>query len=90
MSQIKPYKRCKKCGAWIVSGDLCEDCNPMTNGDKIRAMTDEELADWFAPHMMCNICDKKNKPVGCNQNECRKYALVYMKRKVSEDAGADD
>lgn len=57
----------------------------MTNGDKIRAMTDEELADWFAPHMMCNICDKKNKPVGCNRDECRKYALVYMKQEVSED-----
>lgn len=62
---------------------------PKTNGDYIRKMTDEELAEWFAPHMMCNICDKKNKPVGCvgcNRDECRKYALVYMKHVVIEDA----
>jgi len=58
----------------------------MTNADCIRQMTDEELADWFAPHMMCNICDKDNKPVGCNRNECRKYALAYMKREVRDNA----
>lgn len=57
----------------------------MTNADKIRRMTDEELAEWFAPHIMCNICDKKDKPDGCNMNECKKYALVYMKKEVSED-----
>lgn len=30
MTMIKPYKKCKKCGALIVSGKLCEDCKPMT------------------------------------------------------------
>jgi hypothetical protein len=61
----------------------------MTNGDRIRDMTDDELADWFAPHMRCGICDKRNKPCGCNLNECKKYALAYMKKEISEDAGTD-
>ena len=61
----------------------------MTNGDRIRQMTDEDLAEWFAPHMMCNICDKKDM-YGCDRNECKKYALAYMKKEVSEDAGTDD
>ena len=59
---------------------------PLTNGDHIRQMTDEELAEWFAPNMMCNLCDKKDKPDGCNQEECMKYALIYMKKVASEDA----
>ncbi len=68
----------------VIAAEINEP--PKTNGDHIRKMADEELAEWFAPHMMCDICDKKNKPVGCNRDECRKYALVYMKHGVSEDA----
>lgn len=56
----------------------------MTNADRIRQMTDEELAEWFAPHMMCNICDKNNKPCGCNRNECKKVCAC-----VHEAGGKD-
>lgn len=61
---------------------------PKSNCDFIRHMVDEELADWFAPHMMCHMCDKENKPVGCvgcNKDECRKYALIYMKKEVQKN-----
>lgn len=58
---------------------------PESNGDFIRHMTDEELADWFAPYMMCHMCDKENKPAGCNKDECRKYALKYMKGDVQKN-----
>lgn len=71
-SMIKPYKHCKKCGALIVSGDLCEDCKPMTNGDKIRAMTDEELAEFFCQISQCcgNDASCSMCPIydGCAQN----------------------
>ncbi len=50
----------------------------MTNGDKIRSMTDEELAEWFAPRMLCKDCD--NYAIGCDLDDCRKYALIYMQR----------
>lgn len=63
-----------------------DEDKPMTNGDRIRAMTDEELAEWFAPHMMCNECERRLKSYGCDKGECAKYALIYMKREVSEDA----
>lgn len=36
---------CEKCG-YIVSQCECE--KPMTNADRIRAMSDEELAEWLA------------------------------------------
>lgn len=60
MTMIKPYKKCKKCGALIVSGDLCEDCKPMTNADRIRHMTDEELSDFLggiADNCSYGTCD---------------------------------
>ena len=62
---------------------------PKSNADKIRAMDDEELAEWFAPHMMCKECERRVKSYGCDKGECTKYALIYMKKEVSEDAGID-
>ena len=28
----------------------------MTNGDKIRAMSDSEYADWLCDHLICGDC----------------------------------
>lgn len=90
VSQIKPYKRCKKCGALIVSGSLCEDCKPMTNGDKIRAMTDEELVMDLDTD--CNRCAKSEKcelrgdPV--SYGICVEGNIEWLKQEVSEDAGS--
>jgi hypothetical protein len=45
---------CKYCGCDWCDGqgedyvpDICEWFRPMTNADRIRAMTDEELAKWI-------------------------------------------
>lgn len=90
VSQIKPYKRCKKCGALIVSGGLCEDCKPMTNGDKIRQMTDAELAD-----ILC-FADCETGKVKCpainNQHcngDCCGHFLRWLKQEVRGDARTD-
>lgn len=85
-SMIKPYKHCKKCGALIVSGDLCEDCKPITNGDRIRQMTDdEELLNAIGTR--CYRC-AYNNGVCCN-GECIAGNLEWLKQEVSEDAGTD-
>lgn len=86
MSQIKPYKRCKKCGAFIVSGELCEDCKLMTNADRIRQMTDEELAEMLllsTCYFGCNKCKYHGK---CKGKSCTEAALEWLKQEVSEDA----
>lgn len=78
MSQIKPYKHCKKCGALIVNGNLCEDCKPKTNADRIRKMTDEELAI----ELEAFICNKVKK---CRREDisCIDCALKWLKQEVS-------
>lgn len=52
-------KTCKVCGRPIPDGHVCLSCGdyddmqtfnqqkPKTNGDRIRAMTDKELAKWL-------------------------------------------
>ena len=57
---------------------------PKSNGDRIRQMTDEELAEWFAQYIPCNECER-SESYGCDKDECTKYALLYMKQEVSED-----
>ncbi len=38
---------CKICGVGMNGEREYYTRNPITNADKIRAMSDEELADWF-------------------------------------------
>ena len=61
----------------------------MTNGDKLRQMTDEQLAAWFAPHMLCRMCPKEIKGMGCNALKCKQYALAWLKQEVSDERNAE-
>lgn len=53
---------------------------PMTNADRIRAMTDEELAGWFGTHVCC-MAD----PITCTKPglSCRKCWLDWLKQEVT-------
>ena len=63
---------------------------PKTNGDKIRAMTDEELADWLTDgHDKCDICKLCSFGACRIESECEKGVLEWLKQEVSEDAGTD-
>jgi hypothetical protein len=60
---------------------------PLTNGDRIRQMTDEELADWITDgHDLCDLCQFST----CRPEfGCEKGVLEWLKQEVSEDAGTD-
>lgn len=64
----------------------CPSYRRMTNGDRIRAMTDEELADLFIEKH-----DDENYfacPVrffcGCSRSDCMVCFLDWLKQEVSE------
>lgn len=57
----------------------------MTNADRIRNMTDEKLAVWFAPHMQCSMCDRYEER-GCDRNDCIQSALAWLKQEAKDDA----
>ena len=77
MSNIKK-SGCRGCKYRKVDED-----KPLTNGDRIRAMTDEELAEWFDLHGECNQC--AYHPAQC-KTECNEGHLKWLKQEVSEDA----
>lgn len=66
----------------------------MTNGDRIRSMTDEELAEAIALNMFfnCSVCpeDKRlsDNPLICKCDEqCTKHCMEWLKQPY---AGGDD
>lgn len=69
----------------------CLDYEPMTNADRIRAMTDEELAEWIAKHMYCAECMYFNDETGtCNYEYrygkgCNGAMLDWLKQEVENE-----
>ena len=57
----------------------------MTNGDRIRQMTDEEMADAMrtSKEHMCRACTFRNKY--CTSDDCRKGYLEWIKKEVTDD-----
>ena len=49
--------------AYFIEGSDCDKFNqqinipPMTNADRIRAMSDKELADWLARTQIANVAE---------------------------------
>lgn len=67
--------------------DLIRDCQyfrTKTNADRIRAMTDEELAVWLDDM----ICDCDCNPVPCREfckvEDCHEAWLRWLKKEVEE------
>lgn len=55
----------------------------LTNADRIRAMSDEELADWYV--IKCNIMMNKNPPECRNTRQvCRECILEWLQSEVEE------
>lgn len=49
----------------------------MTNADRIRAMTDEELAEWFCDNVSCDC--------GCLANDCKACWFDFLKQEATEE-----
>ena len=56
----------------------------MTNGDRIRAMSDEQLADFLGQYKFCDMCVE-----GCDActyyGECENRLLEWLKQPESEE-----
>lgn len=54
---------------------------PQTNADRIRAMTDEELAEYMCrPQRVCPVDDCEE----CYADNCRKCILEWLKKEVED------
>lgn len=57
---------------------------PKSNGDRIRQMTDDELAAWITDGEQ--ICDMCAFDACLLESKCEKGVLKWLKQEVSEDA----
>ena len=53
----------------------------MTWGDKIRSMTDEELANSITDDLCDRVC---HSPLSCDGN-CETQVLAWLKQEASDD-----
>ena len=68
-----------------------EKKDPVTNAERIRAMSDEELCKFLGEYKFCDICEE-----GCDSctynGDCDKRLLEWLKQPADEerDKGAKD
>ena len=73
---------------WIVQRSRIKcplyNAKPQTNADRIRAMSDEELAKFIPDWSYTNACKCDEQPyVDCN-NECEKCVLEWLKQPADQ------
>ena len=54
---------------------------PITNADRIRSMTDEELANCITDDLCDRVC---HSPLSCDGN-CETQVLAWLKQEVDND-----
>lgn len=84
------YQECVKHSNLTMKRKRCPKARvekPMTNGDRIRAMTDEELADFLAAMSACGIdCPAREYCQATNIVSCLLNTLGWLREPVKEDA----
>lgn len=73
--------------------DQYRPAKPLTNADRIRQMTDEELAEFIDIYDIEDICKTRCEKTGearercmCYGEQCVNNILQWLKQEVSEDA----
>ena len=86
------FGRCNADGKTVdfpVYDGVCidfDECKPMTNADRIRAMSDEELAVWMCDMCVCSECCTAciAKPPAC-PGESEGAWLEWLQQPAKED-----
>lgn len=82
----KDYK-CKSLREKLRAIDAEITAPPKSNADRIRQMTDEELADFLLEsRAICKLCKKRDEVCGGAYHECFEGIEEWLKQEVSEDA----
>lgn len=81
---------CRKCAEfdWCVENEDCGlfKLKPMTNADRIRSMTDEELANCITDDLCDRVC---HSPLSCDGN-CEIQVLAWLKQEAVDNAACSD
>lgn len=67
----------------------CGDETPITNADKLRAMSDEELAELWWERVDCGECPLHSVCRIAGQ-DCKKLALDWLRSEVNNNPAEND
>ena len=62
--------------------DMCRCREPMTNAQRIRAMSDEEMAEFISSIPMCV---GKDEDLNCEIDVCKECFLKWLQQPAEED-----
>lgn len=63
----------------------CHHYRTLTHADRVRAMSDEELAELLNPTASCTDCPVENrKPCGTDGRSCRDRVLDWLRQEAEE------
>lgn len=66
-------------------GIIDERCKqPLTNADRIRSLTDEELAEFVAHNADCYWCKVKKDGCSASGGDCQSAWLDWLKQEVED------
>ena len=83
--------KCENCNGFIdIQGEFHQHKEepfmpPMTNADRIRAMSDEELAKFIATPCQCEVRPKRDGFRECGNDLCLQYLLKWLQSPTEED-----
>ena len=60
------------------------EVKPVSNADRIRSMTDEELADWLGVYCNGQTTQKVGKPCVSGMGSCEECWLDWLKEEVKD------
>lgn len=63
------------------SEDESEDERPKTNGDRVRAMSDEELVELYQTPCE-HLCLCRRRGNGCTSGDCKDSMLAWLRQEV--------
>ena len=92
-TECPDYKACSRQNDLRRKRHKCKKANEpfaKTKADRIRAMSDEELAAWLmALSCICECCARVDECIEVpGYNECQKGAIEWLKQPVKD--GEDD
>lgn len=83
-------KNCKAKGCFLagINHEMSFECGRYigkSNADKIRSMTDEELAEFFQNTTFCDSCFIFKNGCGTEEYSCEQRWLDWLKQEEKDD-----
>ena len=80
-----PKRKCTVTGKFHEYDHICDA--PKTNADRIRSMTDEEMADIMSMHTATGACNDWGIPHEKCGGNCRECIIEWLKQPVEVPKG---